>query len=235
MTQPNGHRENRNAGLLEPTEEARTVNSVRTSSLPPETLPVATRAKQRARRQVQQNRFVIIAAGAIVAALLTFVAVSLPHRSGPRKPKNPNPTIKNESTPETSGDSDDKSLFPITDSERPPAKEAHPGFVNERDLQRKVVRSGAGVSQTKPTSGVGTLGSIPPFGDKWQAPAYEPGSTADASEVSKTEREAMEKSSFMYVRKVSASAPRGFCFAAAISATSSLTLVAMPRAAQRAR
>jgi hypothetical protein len=146
---------------------------------------------------------VIVAAGAIVTALLIFVAVSMPHRSGPQKTKNRAATMKDDSTTESSGGSDDKSLFPITDSGRPPATETHRGFVNERDLRRSTVRSGASASQTKPASGAGTLGSITPFGDKWQAPANEPGSTADASEVSKAEREAMEKSSFMYVRKVS--------------------------------
>ena len=35
---------------------------------------LATRAKQRTRQQIQQNRFVIIAAGALVVALLIFVA-----------------------------------------------------------------------------------------------------------------------------------------------------------------
>ena len=203
MTRPNRHRENGNAGLLEHTEETGIVNSVPISSLPPEPFPaVVTRAKRRARQHVQQNRFVIVAAGAILMALLILVAVSLPPRSGPRKTKNRDATI-NDSTTETSGDSDDKSLFPITDSGRPPAQEAHEGFVNERDLQRTPARSGESASQTKPASGPGTLGSIPPFGDKWQAPAYEPGSAADASEATKAEREAMEKSSLMYVRKIS--------------------------------
>ena len=202
MTRPNRHRENSNAGLLEPTEEAGIVNSVPILSLPPEPFPaVATRAKQRARQNVRQNRFVIVVAGAIVTALLIFVAVSMPHRSGPQKTKNRGATIKDESTTESSGRSDDKSLFPITDSGRPPATETHQGFVNERDLRRTAVRPGVSTSQTKPASGAGTLGSIPPFGDKWQVD--EPGATADTSEVSKPEREAMEKSSVMYVRKVS--------------------------------
>ena len=48
---------------------------------------VATRAKQRAKQQIQQNRFVIIGAGAIVIALLIFVATSMPHRGAPQKVK----------------------------------------------------------------------------------------------------------------------------------------------------
>ena len=58
---------------------------LRTNSPLPE---FATRAKQRARQQIQQNRFVIIGAGAIVIALLIFVAISMPHRGGPEKAKN---------------------------------------------------------------------------------------------------------------------------------------------------
>ena len=59
-------------------------------------------------------------------------------------------------------------------------------------------------------SGAGTLGSIPPFGDQqpWQAPPYQPGSGtggAETPDLGKAEREAMEKSSLIYVRNVSAS------------------------------
>ena len=44
-------------------------------------IDIATRAKLRARQQFQQNRFVIIGAGALVVALLVFVATSIPHKS----------------------------------------------------------------------------------------------------------------------------------------------------------
>ena len=207
MTCPNGHIDNCNAGLTEQTPEAEILNSVPVSPLAPESLPeVATRAKQRARQQIQQNRFAILTAGAIVTALLIFVAVSMPHRSGPQKAKSRSATTKNDSTTEINSENDEKSLFPITDSGRPAAKETHQGFLNERDLQRTVIRSGANASQITQPNGTGTLGSIPPFGDKWQAPPYEVGSTAaDTCEVSKAEREAMEKPSLMYVRKVSTS------------------------------
>jgi hypothetical protein len=208
VTRPNGHSDNGNAGLIEEPQGSEVLNSVPVFPIMPTSLPeVATRAKQRARQQIQQNRFVIVAAGAIVTALLIFVAVSMPHRSGSQKTKSRSATTTGESTTEVSSESDDKSLFPITDSGHPAAKETKQGFLNERDLQRTVIRSGANASQTAQPNGAGTLGSIPPFGDKWQAPPYEAGSTAtDASEPSKAEREAMEKPSLMYVRKVSTSA-----------------------------
>jgi hypothetical protein len=154
---------------------------------------------------MQPNRTVIVAAGAIVTALLIFVAVSTPHRSGPQKVTSPRVATKDDSTTSITGDSGEKSLFPITDSGRPAVKVGRQGFLNERDLQRTVIHSGANASQPATTKGTATLGSIPPFGDKWQAPPYEPGSSVDTAGVNKTEREAMEKPSLIYVRKVSAS------------------------------
>lgn len=210
MNRSNGHGDNGNVGLMrEPGEND--LNSVPIPPLAPAPLPeFATRTKQRARQQIQQNRFVIIGAGAIVTALLIFVATSMPHRGGPEKAKNRAAISKDESTVETTNESNEHSLFPITDSGRPAAEETHQGFLNERDLQRTVVRSASNASQTGQTNGAGTLGSIPPFGDQaWQAPPYQPDSNAETSDAGKAEREAMEKPSLMYVRKSSAS-PAGF-------------------------
>jgi hypothetical protein len=205
---PNGHNDNGNAAVIQELEE----NEARNNDLP---LPpdanapmpeLATRAKQRARQQIQQNRFVIIGAGAIVIALLIFVATSMPHRSTLQKVKSRGATASEDLALESGTASNDKSLFPITDSGRPVTKESHEGFLNERDLQRTATKPAAG---TKVASGAGTLGSIPPFGDQqpWQAPPYQPGSGAGAEtpDLGKAEREAMEKSSLIYVRTASAS------------------------------
>ncbi|MGB8114300.1 MAG: hypothetical protein WCF22_11030, partial [Candidatus Sulfotelmatobacter sp.] len=211
MTRPNGHSDNGNAGLMQEPSENQILDNMPIPPLAPAPLPeFATRTKQRAKQQIQQNRFVIIGAGAIMTALMIFVAISMPHRGGPERAKNRGAVSKDESTVETSNEANDKSLFPITDSGRPATKETHQGFLNERDLQRTAIRSASNASQTGRTNGVGTLGSIPPFGDQaWQAPPYQPGSNAETSDIGKTEREAMEKPSLMYVRKVSAS-PGGF-------------------------
>jgi hypothetical protein len=208
VTPPNGRGDNGNGGLLQEVEGNEILNSLPISPLTRDPLPeVATRAKQRAKQQIQQNRFVIVAAGAIVTAILIFVAVSMPHRGGPQKTKSGGIT-KGESTIEASNESDEKSLFPITDSGRPEAKKTHQGFLNERDLERTVIRSASNTSQTAQPNGAGTLGSIPAFGDRWQAPPYEASSSAETLDISKAEREAMEKPSLMYVRKVS-SGPNG--------------------------
>jgi hypothetical protein len=204
---PNGHNDNGNAAVIQEPAE----NEARNNDLPlPQdaTAPLpalATRTKQRAKQQIQQNRFVIIGAGAIVIALLIFVATSMPHQGAPQKAKSRGVTATEDLAFESGTASNDKSLFPITDSGRPVTKETHDGFLNERDLQRTATKSAAG---TKVASGAGTLGSIPPFGDQqpWQAPLYQPGSGAgtETPDLGKAEREAMEKSSLIYVRNVSA-------------------------------
>jgi len=205
---PNGH--NDNAAVLQELEE----NEARNNDLPlsPDAnVPIpelATRAKQRVRQQIRQNRFVIIGAGAVVIALLIFVATSMPHRGAPQKAKSRGATATEDLASESSATSNDKSLFPITDSGRPVTKETHEGFLNERDLQRTATK----LTPTRSmASGAGTLGSIPPFGDQqtWQAPSYQPGSGtvagAETPDLGKAEREAMEKSSLIYVRNVSPS------------------------------
>lgn len=207
MIRSNGDSDNGNAGLLEQTEDTETPNSVPTAPPQQEFLAeVATRAKQRAKHEIPQNKFAILAAGAVVTALLIFVAVSMPHRRRPQTAKDRSATTKSDSAVEINSENDEKSLFPITDSGRPASQQTHQGFLNERDLQRTVIRSGASASQTTTERETGTLGSIPPFGDRWQAPPYGAGSIeADAPEENKAEREAMEKPSLQYVGKVSAS------------------------------
>jgi len=170
-------------------------------------LDIATRAKLRARQQFQQNRFVIIGAGALVVALLIFVATSIPHKSPVQKTKVGTGAIKEEPA-QIANAGADRSLFPITDSGRPSAKEAHEGFLNEKDLERSVTRRSHPSSvQAGPSNAPGSLGSIPPFGPDqpgWQAPPYQAGLAADGADLGKAEREAMEKSSLIYVRNVSA-------------------------------
>lgn len=173
-------------------------------------IDIATRAKLRARQQFQQNRFVIIGAGALVVALLIFVATSIPHKGPVQKAKVGTTAVKEEPT-QSANTSVDRSLFPITDSGRPSAKESHEGFLNEKDLEQSVTRRPHPSSiQPGPSNAPGTLGSIPPFGPDqpgWQAPPYQAGAApvgVDGADLGKADREAMEKSSLVYVRTVSA-------------------------------
>jgi len=178
---------------------------------PGQPLDIATRAKLRARQHFQQNRFVIIGAGALVVALLVFVATSIPHKSPVPKTKVGTAAVKEEPTQIASSGAD-RSLFPITDSGRPSAKEAHEGFLNEKDLERSVThRLHPGSVQAGPSNAPGSLGSIPPFGPDqpgWQAPPYQAGATpagVHGTDLGKAEREAMENSSLIYIRNVSVS------------------------------
>lgn len=179
-----------------------------------ETPQFATRSTQRTRPQVQQNRFVIIGAGAIVVALLIFVATSMPGKSPSQKSKTGAIATVQGATFENDATGEDKSLFPITDSGKPATRETHDGFLNERDLERtakgRSTSSPTGVGQA---NGSGTLASIPPFGEQqsWQAPPYQPGTSvnnaSDVPDVSQAEHEALEKSSLVYVHNISS--PQG--------------------------
>ena len=100
----------------------------------------ATRTELRAKQKFQQNRFVIIGAGALVVALLLFVAVSMPRKNTSQRPKT-GATVGQAKSQQGEPASDGRSLLPITDSGRPIAKETHDGFVDEQDLQRTATRS----------------------------------------------------------------------------------------------
>ena len=203
MTRINGHSNSGGSDVLrKPVDEF--LNTVTGFAGPPSiSLKPATRAQQRAKKETQQNRFVIIAAGAVAAALLIFAVVSMPRRGEHRK------TVSHSAVATNRGNSEntDKSLFPIVDSGRPAAKEDRQGFLNEQDLQRTVTRRAAKTSQGAQAHDTGTLGSIEPFGDQaWQAPPFHPGASADLSDSDKTEREAMQKSSLIYARSPSSTA-----------------------------
>jgi hypothetical protein len=210
MIHPNGH-DPSTATIPAPTPSETIQTPLETPPAVVQPLDIATRAKLRARQHFQQNRFVIIGAGALVVALLIFVATSIPHKSSVQKTKVGTAGVKEEPT-QVANAGADRSLFTITDSGRPLAKEAHEGFLNEKDLERSVTRRPhAGPVHAGPSNAPGTLGSIPPFGPDqpgWQAPPFQAGvapTSVDGTDPGKAEREAMEKSSLIYVRNVSAS------------------------------
>ncbi|MGH9511334.1 MAG: hypothetical protein ACRD2U_04285 [Terriglobales bacterium] len=178
---------------------------------PEEPLGPATRAQQRTRQQIRQNPFVMIGAGTIAVALLIFVATSMPHKfPGPKKSKGRALATVQEPSQDGSATIPDKSLFPITDSGRTATKEMHEGFLDEQDMQRTArphprrAKTFDGGQRASP----GSLGAIPPFGEGWQAPPYQPGAIArnsrEALDLGKAERVATEKSSLVYVRSLSA-------------------------------
>jgi len=118
---------------------------------------LATRTKQRAKQRVQQNRFVLIGAGALVVALLLFVAVSVPHR-GPAKTNTTGDSFHaTSSTGQPVAPTADKSLLPIIDSGKPVAQETHAGMLGEDDVQRTATRKSTPARSTAPPKSVLTL------------------------------------------------------------------------------
>jgi hypothetical protein len=138
MIHPNGH-DSSTATIPTPAPGEAIKTPPDLSSTLQQPIDIATRAKLRAKQQFQQNRFVIIGAGALVVALLIFVATSIPHKTPAQTAKVGTAAVKEEQA-QTANTSVDRNLFPITDSGRPSAKESHEGFLNDRDLERSVTR-----------------------------------------------------------------------------------------------
>jgi hypothetical protein len=218
MTQNNGNRSDHETVIVDdqilPQVSAQTVQTdmeVKTE--------LATRTKLRARQKIQQNRFVIVAAGAVVFALLIFAVVSAPRMSvtrtgGAQKASRNAANGNQDAQSQAMASLGDKSLLPITDSGRPVPKESHDGYLKEQDLERSATKRTPTRTFTQPAQSehtAGTLGSIPPFGEQpWQAPPYQPGivpNVASETAQNKNQREALEKSSLIFVRNVSSAPP----------------------------
>jgi hypothetical protein len=173
-------------------------------------------SQQQEQNSEPENRFGRIASlslrrGAVVTALLLFAVISAPRKALPQKTNDPATTGQN-AVLQGENLSAEKNLLPITDSGRPATKEMYDGYMNEQDLQRTAIRRAPSSAHPPSASITGTLASIPPFGEQpWQAPPYQPGLGTNASsenrDPGKAEREAMDKSSLVYVRNISAMQP----------------------------
>ena len=119
-------RRNGNGAAVADTVPEAGVNVPEVRTVAGQTIDLATRTRQRARQQFQQNKFVIIGAGALVVDLLLFVALSVPHKHTVQKPRG---TVAGQQDPTQPSESSsvEPSLLPITDSGRPPAKATHEG------------------------------------------------------------------------------------------------------------
>jgi hypothetical protein len=170
----------------------------------------------RAKEKFQQNRFVIVGGGALAVALLLFVAVSMPRKNTSQGRKTVVALAQTKSQ-QSEPASYVRSLLPITDSSRPIVKETHEDFIDEQDVQRTATRSPVPPKTSRPSPAIqdGTLASVPPFPEQWQAPPYQPGveSSAHVSDPGKAKQDALEQPSLVYVRKRAISqvavAPRG--------------------------
>jgi hypothetical protein len=163
-----------------------------------------TRAKLRARESFRKNRFVILAAGAVVFALLIFAIVSAPGGRNTSKA-----SVVPKTNPDASAMSVEKSMLPIIDSGRNLPAAEHDGELGEEDVARTATRKT--LARTAPKGGgPGSLPSIPPFGgESWQAPPYQPGLPGaiapPVQEEEKNERITLDKSSLVFVKNATSS------------------------------
>ena len=211
MSQTNGSQHGHGATVIEEhspsLEEAQPEKAIEQATL-------ATRSRQRTRQEFKQNRFVIVAAGGLVFALLILAFASAPKLKRIKSPANTRETTQ-ATTAQSTPTSQSESLLPVTDSGRPAAAESHDGELTEQDLARTATRHAAKTfGSVPPAVGIGSpgsLGSIPPFGDQpWQAPPYQPGISTNTgmtnAAVTRIEREPEVKSSLVFVRNASTTA-----------------------------
>ncbi len=155
----------------------------------------ATRGK-RGMEATPIDRIVIIAGGAVVVALLLFVSWSLPHKSK-------RPAVARTAANAAAQDDTQRSFLPITDSVRSSEKRKRDEVVGEEDIQRTATESPT--TKSSDAGGKGSLGGVQPFDGQqtWQAPPFQPnanGNPAEAPETTRAERDALSKSSLVFVR-----------------------------------
>ncbi|HZS25891.1 MAG TPA: TrbI/VirB10 family protein [Candidatus Angelobacter sp.] len=208
MNQTNGSQHGHGTTVIEEhspsLEEAQPEKAIEQATL-------ATRTRQRTRQEFKQNRFVIVAAGGLVFALLILAFASAPKLKRIKSPANTRETTQ-ATTAQSTLTSQSESLLPVIDSGRPAAAESHDGELTEQDLARTATRHAAKTfGSVPPAAGIGSLGSIPPFGEQpWQAPPYQPGISTNTgitnAAVTRIERGPEVKSSLVFVRNVSTTA-----------------------------
>jgi hypothetical protein len=213
MIHPNGHDPGTSVVLEEP-ETAIPDTGERAPAAPGAALPFATRSKVRPRQQLAQNKIVLIAGGAVVVVLLLFVFSSAPaHKSVALKGKQGALGHQAASHQSEAGQADEnpeeqRSLFPVIESGKPPAKDTLNGLIGEQDVEHTATRQPRTIKgfQEPRVAQNGTLGAIPLSDGEaaWQPPPYQPGSNSGAAnaEVPKAER---TQASLVFVQKVTPS------------------------------
>lgn len=165
----------------------------------PGALPAfVTRSKVNSKPSLTQNKLVLIAGGALVVALLLFVFVSAP------SPKRSPAKGQKSGSQVTENQAEQKSLSPVIESSKPPAKTPDGGLVAEQDVAHTATKrppENKSLPVPAPNQN-GTLGSIPPFDSQgvWQAPPYQPTNpTIEVAGATKIER---EHPSLVFVQKL---------------------------------
>ncbi len=145
------------------------------------------------------DRAVMGAAAALVIALLIFVSLSLPHQTKKTQSKTQANTPTQDET--------QRSFFPITDSGHPAGGVKHDEVVREEDIQQTATQITPAES-TRIPSEKGSLGAVPPFdsqqaGQGPQTQTEPAANSLSTAENARTEKDALSKSSLVYVRAAS--------------------------------
>jgi hypothetical protein len=214
MNQTNGPRNGHVAAVVEERSPSHEKAKADESTLQKQTV-LATRGKLRAKEEFKRNRFVIVAAGGLVFAILVLAFATAPTLNQRAKSRaNARTTTQPTTAPATPSPATE-SLLPVIDAGRPAPAESRDGQVTAQDLDRTANRRATKTYNSSPpaaTAGApGSLGSISPFGEQpWQAPPYQPGMNQNAATtngaVARIEREPEVKSSLVFVRNASTTA-----------------------------
>jgi hypothetical protein len=165
--------------------------------------------KDKAKPSLKDNSRLLVIGAGIVLVLLLLAFNGISHRSSPA-PKTPGASGKQQQTQPSSSSRAPASMTPILDTGRSPEQDADGSLVNPDQIGRTAVK------QAKPSPGT-NLGSVRPFDSPqtWQPTPFQPESqpadlgrspapTAEAVE-SRSEHDAMDKASLVFVRKSSTS------------------------------
>jgi hypothetical protein len=165
--------------------------------------------KDNAKPSLKDNSRLLVIGAGIVLVLLLLAFNGISRRSLPA-PKTSAPNGKQRQTQPASSSRAPASVTPILDTGRAPEQDSDGGLLNPDQIGRTATK------QPKPSPAT-NLGNIRPFDNTqaWQPAPFQPGSqpadvggrpavTAEATEI-KSERDAMDKASLVFVRSNSAS------------------------------
>jgi hypothetical protein len=173
-----------------------------------------TFARREKKAPEDSKRLLVVAAGFLFALVIFALAMMSAQRSLSNSGRKTAAANNQPTKPAQNNSGPQPSVTPVTDSAHATGESTEAGFATADDIARTATTSPkAGESFASSAKPGETLGSVPPFdaGETWQPPAYSAGAPtgiADAGEsaTGRTEREAMEKASLVFVRTVSGNA-----------------------------
>jgi len=169
---------------------------------------------RRTKKPDESKRSLVVVVGLLFAVLLFALALMTAHKSSNSSRENAMSGRADQRKQAENNAGEERSMLPVTDAAHSSSRGRQPeaGFVDADEVARTATKQmGPGTaSSPQPAPAAGTLGSVPPF-TGWQPPPYQAdaqggtalGGNAEGADGSRTEREALEKASLVFVRTVS--------------------------------